>query len=401
MSDEISITEIPIGKLHPHPKNPKQHPQEQLDRIKRSLVEFGWGKVSVTAIKQPEKDSYTIITGHGIVEAARQLGYKLIPTRLLELSPEKAAAYVIADNKLAEIAPWDKEVLMSLIEDIEVSDIDVELTGFTMEEISDIAEELNPQEIVEAPVPDVPKKPKSKVGDIYQLGKHRLMCGDSTDKKDLDRLLIGNNVDLLLTDPPYGIDIVQNDRVGTNRQGQGKVPATKYKTIEGDQKPFNPQFMLKYADKIILFGANHYASQLPDNSHWLVWDKKDSRAADDNFFSDAELLWTNIKDRKNTVIYRHLWAGMLREGKRSVELKKRVHPTQKPVGLLAAIINDYTKKDELVLDLYHGSGSTLIACEQLSRTCYAMEIEPQYMDVTIKRWEDFTGLKAEKLKGGI
>lgn len=395
MSDEISITLISIDKLYPHPKNPKQHPQDQIDRIKLSLVEFGWAKVSVTAIPRA-KDGYTIITGHGIIEAARQLGHTSIPTRILDMTAEKAAAYVIADNRLAEIAPWDKEILLSLIEDIEASDIDVELTGFTIEEIETIAEELMPVEVVEVPVPDVPKKPKSKLGDIYLLGRHRLMCGDSNNKDNVAKLIINNNVDLLLTDPPYGIDIVQNERVGTNKQGQGLAPATKYQTIKGDDKPFDPRFLLAISDKIILFGGNHYASQLPDNSHWLVWDKKSGKAADGNFFSDAELLWTNIKDRKNTVIYRYLWSGMLREGKRSIELKRRVHPTQKPVGLLAQIITDYTKKDDKVLDLYHGSGSTLIACEQINRDCLAMEIDPGYVDVAVKRWEQYTGSKAQK-----
>jgi len=142
-------------------------------------------------------------------------------------------------------------------------------------------------------------------------------------------------------------------------------------------------------------GANHYAAELPTSSHWLVWDKKAGAGHDHNTFSDVELMWTNQFKRKSAKIYRHLWSGLLRAGKRDVELKDRVHPTQKPVGLLAQIINDYTNEGDLVLDPYMGSGSTMIACEQLNRSCYGIELDPAYVDVIIKRWENFTGKKAE------
>lgn len=233
---------------------------------------------------------------------------------------------------------------------------------------------------------------------------HRIMCGDST--KDLEKLLDGVDIDLLLTDPPYGISAVNHDVVGRDggmgfssghKDGTHSiVKAKKYRVIAGDDIPFDPKFLLSLGQTQIIFGANHFANKLPNNSHWLVWDKKVGIGAERNSFSDVELMWTNVK-QKNALIYRHLWSGLLRAGDRKTELKERVHPTQKPVGLFSDIIKDYSKENHTILDPYLGSGSTLIACEQTNRICYGMELDPSYIDVIIIRWENYTGKKAVKL----
>jgi len=207
----------------------------------------------------------------------------------------------------------------------------------------------------------------------------------------------------------YGIDIVSHEGVGrtaglgftahtkpSSEFGGNTIHRRKYKPIVGDYIPFDPKFLLDKAKIIIMFGANHYAGDLPNNSHWLVWDKKAGVGHDDNTFSDVELMWTNI-DKKSAKIYRHLWSGLLRAGPRDEELKERVHPTQKPVGLLSHIVMDYSNETDIVIDPYAGSGSIIIACEITKRICYAMELDPAYVDVMIERWENFTGNKAKLL----
>lgn len=260
-------------------------------------------------------------------------------------------------------------------------------------------------------VPPIPKNAKSKIGDLYSLGRHRLLCGDATKKEDIERLMDGKKADMVFTDPPYGINIVRGvgasnggaKEYGRVRQpggkpsgvvgGKGIVKPRLYMPIAGDDKPFDPVFLLSLSQKIILWGANCYSSKLPDSLGWIVWEKGVSPAAT---FSACELAWTNIYNHIKSFEYR--WSGMVRSGNRKDELKDRVHPTQKPVGLFVQIFQNV--KAINILDPFLGSGSTLIACEKTNRICYGMEIEPLYIDVIIKRWEDYTGGKAEMINGG-
>ena len=178
----------------------------------------------------------------------------------------------------------------------------------------------------------------------------------------------------------------------------GVVQAKRYKPILNDDKPYDPTILLELNVDSIIWGANNFASKLPDSPKWLVWYKKPMDNANNDNFSDVELAWTNIKG-KMCKMYHYLWSGLLREGNRKMELKERVHPTQKPVGLLINILNDYSDINNNILDLYGGSGSTLIACEETNRNCYMMELDPYYCQVIINRWEEFTGKKAEKIGG--
>lgn len=178
----------------------------------------------------------------------------------------------------------------------------------------------------------------------------------------------------------------------------GIVQAKRYKSILNDDKPYDPTILLELNVDTIIWGANNFASKLPDSPKWLVWYKKPMDKANNDNFSDVELAWTNIKG-KMCKMYPYLWSGLLREGNRKMELKERVHPTQKPVGLLINILNDYSDINNNILDLYGGSGSTLIACEETNRNCYMMELDPYYCQVIINRWEEFTGKKAEKIGG--
>jgi len=291
--------------------------------------------------------------------------------------------------------------------------------------------------------------------EVIQLGQHRLLCGDATNKEDVTKLIGNHKVNLLLTDPPYGIDIVKtnttlgggetsniqakSDTKGVrashhskprrrerereralrhNRRTRGTSPPTiqeeesvhntniqannsnththtpnngkiiearTYKPVIGDNKPFNPEHLLRLGVPTILFGGNYYADKLPQSNKWLVWYKKPSLDGKRNHFSDCELMWTNLQGKK-VDCYHHTWSGMVRKGNRRIELQERVHPTQKPVGLLSQIITDYTKPGDTVLDLYGGSGSTLIACEETGRKCLMMELSKDYVNIIRERY---------------
>jgi len=250
-----------------------------------------------------------------------------------------------------------------------------------------------------------------ELGDVYTLGAHRLMCGDAQNPTHLEALLNGEKADIILTDPPYGIDVVSRDESKSEGITFGKVgkdapisfgkvdhetriiKAKTYLKVEGDDKPFDPTHMIGLAKTLLLFGGNYYASKLPDSPGWMVWDKNDGREFEGLDYADAELIYTNVK--RHTKIYRVLWKGMFKDAGEGV----RIHPTQKPVKLIKLLLADFTKPGQRVLDPYAGSGSTLIACEVLERPCYLMEIVPQYCQYIINRWEAYTGQKAQKVTG--
>lgn len=244
--------------------------------------------------------------------------------------------------------------------------------------------------------------PDTKLGDIIQLGNHRLICADCTDKRSIDHLLEGQKPDLLLTDPPYGISIVKTEgaSIGGSKSITIKgyvsprkhkiLDANPYMPIHGDDKPFDPTHLIGLADHHILFGANYYADKLKISSSWIVWLKKHEEW-NRSMFADCELAWSDLGIPAR--VYSTIWFGLIKEG----EHDKRIHPTQKPVKLLANLINDFTKQNNKIMDPYLGSGSTLIACEQTGRICYGCEIDPHYCDVVIKRWENYTNNKAVRL----
>lgn len=282
------------------------------------------------------------------------------------------------------------------------------------------------------------------MNDVIKLNNHRLLCGDATNKEDVARLLDGAKVDLLLTDPPYGINIVNpvgggksvdqveqvcdrsvthtpNGTIGgakppTFKRNSGNTSSSRlqeggqigkvgspgvveprlYKPVIGDDKPFDPQHLLDLDCPAIIFGANNFSSKLPDMSKWIVWYKKPSLESKHNNFSDCELAWTNLKG-KAVLCYHHTWSGMVRQGERKLELIERVHPTQKPVGLLKRLIEEYCPPNGVVLDLYGGSGSTLIACAETGRTCYMMELSEDYVEIIQERYWEYIDKSQTKL----
>ena len=215
---------------------------------------------------------------------------------------------------------------------------------------------------------------------------------DSTDKADVDLLMGGDKADMVFTDPPYGIDVVKDNKVGADF---GIAKKGVYSEVIGDDTINTAQQFYNTCidcdlNRFILFGGNYFTSFLPFSDSWLVWDKRGDSGIR-NTFADAEMMWCSFHTPVR--VYTQLWNGMIREG----EKDKRLHPTQKPIRILSNVLVDFTKDKEIIYDGFGGSGSTLIACEQLNRKCYMMELDPKYCSVIIERWEALTGKEAQNL----
>lgn len=375
----MNIIEKNIKELIPYEKNPRKNDQS-VDKVANSIKEFGF-KVPIVVDK-----NNIIVCGHTRYKAAKKLGLSVVPCVVADdLTEEQIKAYRLADNKVAELAEWDIDLLGEELDGI--FDIDMSEFGF------DLTEEEEETEIIEDGVPEE-VEPIAKQGDIWQLGRHRLMCGDSTDKETVELLMDGKKADMVMTDPPYGIDVVgDNGEVGANF---GVAKKGNYSKVIADDTTDTAkasyEILKELCDKLIIWGGNYFLDFLPSSDGWLIWDKRvDSGIR--NTFADGEMAYCSFHTPVR--IYHQLWNGMIREG----EKEKRVHPTQKPIKMLSEILEDFTKQDNVILDVFGGSGSTLIACEQLDRTCYMMELDPHYVDVIIARWEQFTGQKAVLLNG--
>ena len=386
MENKLKVEYVDIDTIKPYKNNAKLHPKEQIEQIKKSIENFGMN--DPVGIWNNE-----IVEGHGRILACKELGYKQIPViKLDHLTDEERKSYIIAHNKLTMNSDFDIDILRTELENLKELDFDLELTGFNVDELDDIFKVEEEQEIVEDEVPEVPEEPKAKLGDIYQLGSHRLMCGDSTSVDDINKLLNGTKIDMVYTDAPYGISIV-NDK--THKVGAENLAKNKeYLQVKGDDttdtaKEFYNNCIKLGIDNFILWGGNYFTDFLPFSPSWLIWDKRVDMNS--NNFADGEMAWCSFKTPVR--IYHQLWNGMIREG----EHEDRVHPTQKPVKMQTEILKDFTNENDNILDGFGGSGSTLIACEQTNRNCFMIEYEPSYIDVIIKRWEEFTGKKAIKL----
>lgn len=397
MSEKINpadkVEQWPIEKLVPYAKNSRTHSEEQVAQIAASIREWGF----TTAVLVDESGS--IIAGHGRVMAARKLGMASLPVMVAAgWTDAQKRAYVIADNKLALNAGWDNELLALELGELGDLGFDLDLVGFTDEEIAALMpEQIEPGQTDEDATPEVPENPVTVLGDVWVLGKHRLMCGDSTSIDAVDKLMDGQKADMVYTDPPYGISIVKGSKVGGDKpfgskDNRGTVGATDvvkanlYAPIAGDDTTDVAieaiQVIKTLSAKVeIIWGGNYYAQALENSSCWIVWDKENT-----GNFADAELAWTNQKTAVR--IFKHMWNGMV---KASEHGQKRVHPTQKPVKLAEWCFEQYGAECKTVLDLFCGSGSTLVACESSGKTGCMMELSPHYCDVIIKRWQDFTG----------
>jgi len=246
-------------------------------------------------------------------------------------------------------------------------------------------------EVVEDEVPEVTENPISKLGEVYQLGRHRIMCGDSTKIEDVEKLMDGKKADMVFTDPPYGMDL-NTDYTSLSWGGRkGK----KYEAVIGDKEDFKPELIKSifdnfgYCKEMFIWGADYFYKLIPefDKGHFIVWDKTLASNGDAGSNSEYELLWTKEKHKRQVLHFNWFrYFGLSKQ-----DGGKRIHPTQKPLQVLTPIIEGYTKENEIISDIYLGSGSTLIACEQTNRICYGMEIDCRYIDVIRKRYAKFIG----------
>lgn len=383
MGRVTGIQEVNIADLKPYERNAKQHGPEQVKKLCDSIREFGF--ISPCLIDS----DLNVIAGHGRIMAAREMGMEKVPCLFVEgLTETQRKAYILADNRLTELGEWDMDIVNAELMDLDLADFDVSLTGFDFE----LPEEQD--EIEEDDVPELEDETTVQRGYIYQLGEHRLMCGDATSRADVELLLNKQTATLCLTDPPYGISVVKGEhgKIGGDKLQKAKM----YYAVAGDETTDtarnNYDIVKDYSDNQIIFGGNYFTDFLAPSRCWVVWDKENTGT-----FADAELAWTSFN--KGVKLYKFMWNGLCREGSREVEGKTRVHPTQKPVGMLSKIIDDFSDEGDVILDCFGGSGSTLLACEQTGRKCCMMELEPHYIDIIIKRWENLTGKKAVLLNG--
>ena len=394
----MNYKEIEISKLMPYENNARTHSEAQLNRIAESIKEFGF--INPILIDK----EYGIIAGHGRMMAAKQLGIDKVPCLFIEhLSEEQKRAYIIADNKLALDAGWDYDILESEMKALQEMDFDLELTGFTEDEIAGIIKLGTEEEYEDEFDPEeaVPEEAVTKPGDIWQLGEHRLVCGDSTNSEDLKRLVDGRVVDLIVTDPPYNVAYegktkdklkIQNDHQSTDDFTAFLEAA--FKNMDEWLKPGGVVYIW-HADTMRKAFLNAIEQTDLSVREVLVWVKNTMVLGRQDYHWQHEPClygWKEgaahyfIDDRTQTTVMQY------DKPAKSIE-----HPTMKPVELIAKQIQNSSRKNELVLDPFGGSGTTLIACEHLKRKCLTMELDPKYCDVIVKRWEELTGLKAERL----
>ena len=391
-----------IKDLKQDKRNYRKHNQQNLDLIKKSVSEVGLGR-SVVIDNENE-----IVCGNGLVSTLdKNTPIKVIETDGTELVVVKRTDLNTNDEKRKQLAIMDNSTSDSSEFDLESLQAD-----FDVEQLQDWGldvefESLEEKEIIEDEVPEEVET-KCKLGDIWQLGNNRLMCGDSTSITDVEKLMDGAKADMVFTDPPYGMNLDTDYSSMKSEIFKGGIGGKKYE--QGMVDDFKPEMIstilttFDYVKEIFLWGADYFAELLPNKNDgsWVVWDKRANGdndlekdlSSDKMYGSCFELCWSKNKHKRD--IARIKWAGIF--GMYG-EDKKRFHPTQKPQELVKWFLDRYSKEKQTIVDLFGGSGSTLIACEQLDRKCYMMELDPKYCDVILQRWENLTGKKAVLLNG--
>ena len=380
----MEIKELEVSALIPYAKNSRTHDDAQVAQIAASIKEFGWtNPILIDGDKG-------IIAGHGRLMAARKLKMDKVPViELNGMTDAQKKAYVIADNRLALNADWDNAMLTIELQDLEDEGFDLSLTGFDDSELDAL---LNPIEETEGltdedEVPELPEEPKTKLGDIYILGNHRLMCGDSTSIDAVEKLMNGNKADMVFTDPPYGVDYkgINND----SRDGLEDLLRGVF---------VNYITTAKSGASIYCFHSDRCADvfhkvfrEFFHFSSMIIWAKNSLTLSQTDYQSQHEPCLYGWMDNGS-----HSWYSDRKQTSVWQFDKEKVvgHTTPKPVALVEKAINNSSKGGDLIIDLFGGSGSTMIAAEKIGRCSRIMELDPKYCDVIVKRWEDFTGKKA-------
>lgn len=397
----LKIEYINSKAITPYARNSRTHSDEQVAQVAASIKEFGWTNPILI------DEESVIIAGHGRLMAAQRLGYEEVPIiRLENLTDAQKRAYVIADNKLALNAGWDDEMLAIEVEELLEQGFDLGLTGFDSDEIDSLLAEANKVEdgnTDEDEAPEPPANPISTVGDVWVLGRHRVMCGDSTNQEHIDTLTQADLVDLVFTDPPYGLDYsggrtqltgahhrkIKNDSLSGEDLGSLMQMAFSAKKKGADiYCCVSPLFQKPFMD---VFEQNDAAIDAV-----IVWDKKNAGLGYMAYRRQCEfiLFHKGTPFRKGDKSDFDLWQFS------KDKTTEYVHPTQKPVALIERAVNNSSKAGDTLLDIFGGSGSSLIAAERTGRNARLMELDEAFADVIVKRWQDFTGQDAVHEQSG-
>jgi DNA modification methylase len=404
----LTVELVAIDLLRPDPANPRRISEEELDALERSIRGFGF----VQPVLARREDS-TVIGGHQRLVAARRLGLPTVPVTFLDLSIEQARLLNLALNKIS--GSWDDQLLARLLADLQTSpDVDLSLSGFGEDELRDLLRSLETREKKErvedfdldSALEEATRSPRSKPGDLWALGEHRLLCGDATNPEDIERLLGGARPSMAFTDPPYNVSL--GDHGGQQR-------GSRRRRIANDS--MDP---IAWETFVRAWGRNLIASvdgalyvcmsskEMPlvsrvlaeEGGHWsdtLIWRKDRFVLGRADYQRAYEPIWFGWREGVS-----HHWCGD-RDQDDVWEINRPsdapLHPTMKPLALMERAIANSSKPGDLVLDLFAGSGSTLIACERTGRRCAALELDPRYVDVVLARWERFSGEKAERIDG--
>jgi hypothetical protein len=379
----MKIETLSTASLIPYARNAKKHDASQVAKLAGSIREFGFNNPVLI-----DKDN-GIIAGHGRVLAAQSLGLETVPCiRLGHLTETQRRAYILADNRLAEIGGgWDEEMLKLELADLAALDVDVAEIGFGAEDLADLEMEDEAETSDADAEPQIDKAEELRAkwgvepGQLWELGDHRLLCGDSTIPEHVAKLMQGEKAGGIVTDPPYGIGIDgQKESICKNPKHNRKAH-----TFMGwdSERPEKSVFdaLLSMQCPTVIFGGNYFADMLPASRGWIYWGK----GQDGLTMSDGELAWTTTSKPLRCVTVNR------------AALHGSAHPTQKPVEVIVFAIKYIEPADGPIYEPFSGSGTTIIACEQLGRKCRAIEISPAYVAVAIQRWADATGKEPKRL----
>jgi DNA modification methylase len=392
----------PVQSLVENPRNPNSHPRRQLELLGEILKFQGWRAPIVVS-----KRSGFIVKGHGRLQAAKLVGIEEAPVDLQDYESEaQEHADLVADNKLAELSEFDGGALKDIIEELDTGAFDLELLGFGEDELADLFSQFHVPEDGETEDDDLPEKvtPRTKPGDVWTLGSHRLACIDSTDRDQVANFVKNRKADLVFTDPPYGVNV---------KGGKGKRKTLIAGDLTQTAIPFSFEIAVDIASKpkarlyfcggegnLELYAKlfDRFLHQIPRH---IIWVKPSFVLKQNGYHNQYEIIFYGFKEGGGG---KATWYGGRKEEASDVwqidrdNVHQYLHPTQKPVALPARAIANHSQKGQTVYEPFSGSGSTLIACEKLGRKCQAIDLDPNYCDVTLQRWEDFTGKKAKRAK---
>jgi 16S rRNA G966 N2-methylase RsmD len=382
-NDKQMIEEVNIKLVIPHPNNPRLIKDDKFKKLVKSIKEFP-EMLNLRPIVVD--DNYVVLGGNMRLRACIEAGLKRVPIiKASALTAEQQKRFIITDN--VGFGEWDWDMLANEWDQEELIDWGLDLPVMDIVDAGTIDED-------DYEVPDGGLKTDIVLGDLFEIGPHRLLCGSSTDLLSVEKLLNGNKIDLVFTDPPYGIKVVgSNGKVGGEYLAKNGI----YAPIIGDDttdtaREFYHTCIALGIENFIIWGGNYFTDFLNPSPCWLIWDKRGEMNS--NNFADGEMAWTSFSSPVR--IKKQIWCGMIKEG----ESGKRVHPTQKPIQLCADFIKDYLKGD-IVYDGFLGSGSTMVASHQIKKICYGVEMSPDYCQVIIDRMKKLDSSLVIKKNGEI